>query len=121
MTNKIKELKIIKRVRELKLLITTMAIFMFTQISVFADGDLESSIFATGTKALLNDLTRYLIILAPIVGGAAIAYFAIRKAMCEDEMDHKKWDKAIKITILSVVIAVTAGALIKVITGYYTA
>ena len=107
-----------KMLKKFDLMVTVAIMMVITNVTVFAEG-LSDSVFATGTKQLLNDGTKLMLILAPITGGLAIAFFAIRKMLCTDEMDHKKWDKLIKVTLIAVVIAETASVIISVVTSYY--
>lgn len=81
-------------------------------------GNLASSKAVTGTKALLNDLSNVLLVVAPIVGTVCIIFFAIRHGAA-DEMDQKKWKQRIIVAAVSVVVAVLASALINVLVGYY--
>ena len=107
-----------KILKKFDLTVTVMIAMLMLNVTASAE-DINSSVFATGTKKLLNDGTKLMLVLAPIAGGLAIAFFAIRKMLCTDEMDHKKWDKLIKVTIVAVIIAETASAAISVITSYY--
>lgn len=81
-------------------------------------GELASSKAVTGTKALLNDLSNVLLVVAPIAGTACVIYFAVRHGAA-DEMDQKKWKQRIIVAVVSIVIAVVASALIKVLVSYY--
>lgn len=84
-----------------------------------ADGsDIASSKIATGTEKLINDLTTWLLIIAPIAGTVCIIYFAIRRGAA-DEQEQKQWDNRIKTAIISVLLAVLASVIIKIIVGYY--
>lgn len=89
-------------------------------ICAFAEdgGTLASSKAVTGTKALLNDVSSVLLVVAPLVGTACIVYFAVRHGAAE-EMDQKKWKQRIIVAAVSVIVAVVASALINVLIGYY--
>lgn len=83
----------------------------------FADG-FGSSVFATGTKNLFKDIGTWLLILAPISGGVLGVYFFIRR-QAADDMDQKKWNDRIKVTIISTLGAVLVSTAIVLIASYY--
>lgn len=85
--------------------------------TALADGIQESKIF-TGMQKLFEDLGKALIIIAPIAGGAVIAYCFIRRGAA-DEMDHKKWSNRITTALVSTIAATLSGAIITVISGYF--
>ena len=58
-------------------------------VAANAEGGLAASKAVTGTKALLNDISNILLVVAPLVGTACIVYFAVRHGAAE-EMDQKK-------------------------------
>ena len=84
---------------------------------VFAAG-ISGSKIATGTTKLISDATSWLLVLAPSVSVLLIIYYLIRKGM-SDEMEHKKWNSRIVVTIVSCIGAVVASVLINVLVGYY--
>lgn len=102
-------------------------IYMFAMISaylivlgnnqVFAGG-FGDSVFATGTKTLVKDIGTFLLILAPISGGVLGVYFFIRR-QAADEMDQKKWNDRIKVTVVSTIGAVLVSAAIVLLASYY--
>ena len=96
------------------------AAVMSALISVAANAEcgLAASKAVTGTKALLNDISNILLVVAPLVGTACIVYFAVRHGAAE-EMDQKKWKQRMIVAAVSVVVAVVASALINVLVGYY--
>jgi len=100
----------------LKLSISVMTMFQLSS-PVFAD-DVKNSKLAKGTEALINDVTTWLMILAPIVAGLLIIYFFIRRSAA-DEMDQKKWNNRIGVAIVSAIGAVLASATLNLIIGYY--
>ncbi|WP_156946396.1 Mbov_0395 family pilin-like conjugal transfer protein [Desulfitibacter alkalitolerans] len=81
--------------------------------------DIKNSQLAKGTEALINDVTIWLMILAPIVSALFIIYFFIRRSAA-DEMDQKKWNNRIVVAIVSCIGAVLASATLNLIIGYYT-
>lgn len=81
-------------------------------------GGVKNSKLVTGTEALINDVTTWLMVLAPIVGGLLIIYFFIRRSGA-DEQDQKRWNNRITTAIVSVIGAVLGSAIINLIVGYY--
>ena len=53
-------------------------------VSVRADGFADSSV-ATGTLALVRDVTAWVTVLCPLVCGLVAIYFAIRKGMADEQ------------------------------------
>jgi ABC-type molybdate transport system permease subunit len=76
------------------------------------------SVLATGTKALVSDLTTWLMILAPTVTVLLVVYYLIRKS-ASDEMDSKKWNSRITVALISCIGAVLASAIVSLLIGYY--
>ena len=97
-------------------LAVTFFIFLMNTSAVFAD--VSDSQIVKGTEELIKDLTTWLMVLAPIVGGLLIVYFFIRRSAA-DEMDQKKWNNRITTAIVSVIGAVLASATLNLIIGYY--
>ncbi|MEA1975697.1 MAG: hypothetical protein U9N10_09180 [Bacillota bacterium] len=85
---------------------------------VLAADKVSDSQIVKGTEKLIADLTTWLMILAPVVGGLLIIYFFIRRSAA-DEMDQKKWNNRITTAIISVIGAVLASATLNLIIGYY--
>ncbi|CAK7075778.1 hypothetical protein [Tissierella sp.] len=83
-------------------------------------GDLANSSLAVGFKKLLEDVGKYLIVIAIPAGTAVVAYCFIRKGAAE-EMDHKKWSNRITIAIISTIGSVVAGVIISVFGSYFGA
>lgn len=92
-------------------------VFFCSMQSVFA-ADIARSKIATGTEALISDLTTWLMILAPVASGALIIYFFIRRSAA-DEMDTRKWNNRITTAIISCIGAVLGSVLLNLIIGYY--
>lgn len=93
-------------------------VYSITLNSNPAFADFGSSVFATGTQKLFKDIGTWLLILAPISGGVLGVYFFIRR-QAADEMDQKKWNDRIKVTILSTLGAVLVSTAIVLIASYY--
>ena len=102
--------KILKRVG---LVTTSLLLYTSTCFGTVADTKL-----ATGTTNLINDLTNWLLILAPILAVLLIGYYLLRKS-ASDEMDSKRWDTRIKVTIVCTIGVVIASGLITMLIGYY--
>jgi ABC-type molybdate transport system permease subunit len=99
--------------------LVTLQVLFFNTTTVFATGGaVGASKLATGTEALIKDVTTWLMILAPIVGGLLIIYFFIRRSGA-DEQDQKRWNNRITTAIISVIGAVLGSAIINLIVGYY--
>ena len=95
----------------------TIQMLFFNVQSVYAD-DIENSKLATGTEALITDMTTWLMVIAPIVGGLLVIYFFIRRSG-SDEQDQKRWNNRITTAIISTIGAVLGSAIINLISGYY--
>ena len=94
-----------------------MKLFDLQVLNVIASGIAESNLGAGITK-LLNDLSTWLIILAPSAAGAAAVYFVIRRSMA-DEQDGKLWEKRIKTAIICGVAGALVGGVIKLLSSYF--
>jgi nitric oxide reductase large subunit len=96
-----------------------VAVFSFLAMALHAyASDFGGSTLATGTIKLINDVTVWLLILAPIVGVVCVVFFLIRRSMA-DEMDEKKWTNRIKVAVVSTLGAILATGLINILIGYY--
>jgi ABC-type multidrug transport system permease subunit len=98
-------------------IISLIMLFFIKTQNVFAE-TLEGSKIATGTKNLINDATKWLLVLAPTVTVLLIIYYLIRKGMA-DEQEHKKWNSRIMVALVSCIGAVVASVLINVLTSYF--
>ena len=99
-----------------KAILTVTAVTLTLTQSVSAD--IAGSKIATGTVKLVSDATSWLLVIAPSVSVLLIIYYLIRKGM-SDEMEHRKWNSRIVVTIISCIGAVVASVLINVLVGYY--
>jgi ABC-type molybdate transport system permease subunit len=104
--------------KKLKIFLMTFGTFIMFSTTAFAS-DVQNSKLAKGTEALINDITIWLMVLAPIVSTLFIIYFFIRRSAA-DEMDQKKWNNRIVVAIVSCIGAVLASATLNLIIGYYT-
>jgi ABC-type molybdate transport system permease subunit len=93
-------------------------IAVMTATPVFAAPGVSESKIAKGTEKLIQDVTTWLMLLAPVVAGLLIIYFCIRRSAA-DEMDQKKWNNRIVVAIVSCIGAVLGSATLNLIIGYY--
>lgn len=107
-----------KRLRVVSAGMLTTLFFSFSALPVFAAGVGDSQL-AKGTEKLIQDVTTWLMILAPVVAGLLIIYFCIRRSAA-DEMDQKKWNNRIVVAVVSCIGAVLGSATLNLIIGYYT-
>lgn len=98
--------------------LTMILMTFFVHIQQVSAASVSNSKIATGTQQLISDLTTWLMILAPVVAGALIIYFFIRRS-ASDEMDQRKWNNRITTAIISCVGAVLGSVLLNLIIGYY--
>lgn len=97
--------------------ITIYALLIRSRI-VYANDGVQNSKLVKGTEKLINDVTTWLMIFAPVVAGVLIIYFFIRRSAADD-MDQKKWNNRIVVAIVSCIGAVIASATLNLIIGYY--
>ena len=84
----------------------------------FAAASVADSKIVKGTEKLIQDVTTWLMVLAPVVTGLLIIYFFIRRSAA-DEMDQKKWNNRIVVAIVSCIGAILGSATLNLIIGYY--
>jgi ABC-type molybdate transport system permease subunit len=103
-----------------KILLTFISVYTVSMksISVYAADGVRNSQIVKGTEKLINDITTWLMILAPVLAGLLIIYFCIRRSAA-DEMDQKKWNNRIVVAIVSCIGAVLGSATLNLIIGYY--
>lgn len=104
--------------RRIKGIAAAAAMAAASALTTTAYADIAGSKIATGTVKLVSDATSWLLVIAPSVSVLLIIYYLIRKGM-SDEMEHKKWNSRIVVTIVSCISAVVASVLINVLVGYY--
>lgn len=112
--------KTIKAWREKAARVSTLAVLLILMntMTAYATGGIGDSKLATGTQQLIQDLTTFLMVIAPIVAGLLIIYFCIRRSAA-DEMDMKKWNNRIAVAVVSCIGAVLGSATLNIIIGYY--
>ena len=81
-------------------------------------GGISSSTLAIGTRKLIEDLTKWLMVIAPILTILLVGYYLMRKSS-SDEGDGRRWDNRVKVAIVCCIGVVVSSGLINVIVGYY--
>lgn len=114
-TNRFSETKLGKK---LMVALCAAYIAIMTATPAFAAPSVSDSKIAKGTEKLIQDVTTWLMVLAPVVAGLLIIYFCIRRSAA-DEMDQKKWNNRIVVSIVSCIGAVLGSATLNLIIGYY--
>jgi len=109
-------------VKSIKERITNMAIMtavMFFSLQKRAlAGSLEDTKLVTGTQELLDDVATVIMILAVPAGVALLSYFLFRKNGA-DEMDQKKWDTRMKISVGATIAIFLVSGTLKALLSYY--
>lgn len=113
-----KFISVIKNVKkELVIMASIVYVAIITRVPALAAGVSDSQI-AKGTEKLIQDVTTWLMVLAPVIAGLLIIYFCIRRSAA-DEMDQKKWNNRIVAAVVSCIGAVLGSATLNLIIGYY--
>ena len=97
--------------------VTALILAAMSAVPASAAGVKDSNI-VKGTENLIGDVTKWLMVLAPVVAGMLIIYFCIRRSAA-DEMDQKKWNNRIVVAVVSCIGAVLGAATLNLILGYY--
>lgn len=101
--------------------ITTINTLFIAQ-SVFAE-DIGSSKLATGLERLVADSTSWLMGIIITVGILTILVSLFMKSkptmQGQDEMDMKKWDRAMKTAIISMIASVLVKGLVTIVLSYF--
>ena len=90
----------------------------FLTMSGFAQGNIANSVIATGTKNLIADLSSWLTGKAIAVTGVVCVALFIARGL-SDEQDKKTWDKRIKTTIVSGILAITITSIVGIVASYF--
>ena len=109
---------LLNKLKRRLMLLLWMFIAAFNTIPVYAASSVADSKIAKGTERLIQDLTTWLMLLAPVAAGLLIIYFFIRRSAA-DEIEQKTWNKRIVVAIVSCVGAVLGSAILSLIIGYY--
>lgn len=73
----------------------------------------------TGAKSLASDVTKYLLILIPIVAGGAIAYQALMKMLNDDPASVADRNKKMKNILVAAAIGESASAIVTAVLAYF--
>lgn len=90
----------------------------FLTMSVLAEDNIANSVIATGTKKLIADVSSWLTGIAIAVTAVVCVALFIARGL-SDEQDKKTWDKRIKTTIVSGILAITITSIVGVIASYF--
>ena len=105
--------------RMIKSKIWTLFALLSITLSPFAHANkIMDSILGKGTLEMTNDISGFLLILAPVIGGALAAYFLIRRSSANEQEGHM-WNKRITIAIICTVCVFLASGIITLATSYY--
>lgn len=86
---------------------------------VASANNIESSVAYTGTKELLTDLGKALLLIVPIVTGVLVVLQAMKLQAAEDEGEAKPFKKRIKTILLFGGFAELASTIFTLIMKYY--
>lgn len=112
-----KKEKLNKLYKKAVMLYYIAVLFVFRTQTVYAETFADSKL-ATGIVDFIADLTAWLTILVPSVGGLTALYFFIRKNLA-DERDQDQWGKRLKNTGLCVIGGTVASSMISLIISYF--
>lgn len=108
-------IRVVKKILEkINLIGITMII---TAQAVFADS-ISSTKLATGTSNLIQDITSWIIGIGIAVTILMVVYCLLRRNMA-DEMDHKKWQTRMIVSLVSGVGIIVASSVINALVSYY--
>lgn len=107
-----------KLVKILGIVLTMVLAFTSCCFATGSGDGINSTALVKGTQKLINDLTNWLLVIAPILTILLVGYYLMRKSAA-DEMDGKRWDSRVKIAIVCCIGVVVASGLINVLVGYY--
>jgi heme/copper-type cytochrome/quinol oxidase subunit 2 len=79
---------------------------------------IQNSTIATGTRNLIEDITAWMIGISIVVTVLMVVYCLIRRNMA-DEMDHKKWQQRMTVSLVSGIGAIAASSVINILASYY--
>lgn len=88
---------------------------LMTATPIFA----ADNVLVTGTKNLINDALKWLLILIPATAAARIAYVNWTKKGTEEPAEIAAKDKLIRKYIIAAIIGMTSTFIVKLILSYY--
>lgn len=107
-----------------KIISFVLAIYTMFCLTITASAEggnaISESAIGKGIIALLSDVGKYGALIAIPVTVVVVVFCQIRKAM-SDEQDEKKWSQWTKRALIGGILAVSAGSLVSLIFGYFTA
>lgn len=98
-------------------MVTTLTTLMLLVVTASAS-TVATSTLATGIKSLITDVSAFLVILCPVVGGCMAVYFVIRRSIADDQ-DGKMWTKHITTAIICGVAGMVISGIITLISSYF--
>lgn len=107
-----------------KILVAVLTIaLVFTSFCFATEGEatvngIQGTTLVKGTKKLIEDLTSWLLVIAPTLTILLVGYYFMRKS-ASDEMDGKRWDSRIKVAIISCIGVMVTSGIINVLSTYY--
>ena len=118
-----KKRKLRKKLVKILGVVLTMAL-VFTSFCFATEGNtgtvngIQNTTLVKGTEKLIQDLTNWLLVIAPTITILLVGYYFMRKS-ASDEMDGKRWDNRIKVAIISCIGVMVASGIINVLSTYY--
>ncbi|MGG4456894.1 conjugal transfer protein [Brevibacillus porteri] len=103
-----------KKIAALTLFISTLMV----STTIYAASD---NVFVSGTKAFLDDVIKWLLILIPASAAVAIAWQSWLKNSTEEPAEIAAKNKLIKKYLVGAVIGVSAVGLVSLVLSYYNA
>lgn len=98
---------------------TVIVFSIVFSVSGFSVAYAADPVLVTGTVALFQAITGWLLILIPVVAGCFLGYHAFTKMATDDTAVIAEKNRHMKNVIISAAIAETASGLITVILGFY--
>lgn len=74
----------------------------------------------SGTAALFEAVSRWLLVIIPVGAGAVLGYHALQKSLSDDQAVIAEKNKQMKNVIIGAAIATTASGLVSIILGFYS-
>lgn len=104
-----------RRMRKIMLVCSLMLMYAMPAV---ASATIETSIIVTGTKKLVADVGKALMVLAPVVGGCMEAFEFFKSTHAEDE-EMRAIKKKQKVILIGVIGVFVAGAVMTIVASYY--
>lgn len=73
----------------------------------------------SGTVALFQSITTWLLIIIPVGAGAVLGYHALQKSLSDDQAVIAEKNKLMKNVLIGAAVAETASGLVTIILGFY--